>query len=206
MALKIIGAGFGRTGTSSLKAALEMVGYAKCYHMTEVFRNPGHIPVWSAAADGRAVDWTRLFEGYRASLDWPGAALWRELIAAFPDAGVILTERDEAAWLRSFSQTIRPTLQAGPPEPPGWAEMARKVIHEGVFGGASDDDEACLAAYRRQSAQVRAEVPADRLLVFDPADGWGPLCDFLGIDAPQAEFPHANTTADFRRTVGLDRS
>lgn len=203
MTLKIIGTGFGRTGTTSLKIALEMLGFTRCYHMHEVFAHPDHVPHWAAAARGECVDWAQLFDGYQATVDWPAAAVWRDIAAAFPDARFLHTQRDDAAWLKSFARTIRPTLQGPPSGPPGWHAMARALIDDGVFAGACGDDAACLEAYRRQGNTVRAEIPADRLLVFDPTLGWDPLCAFLGVDVPAVAYPHLNTTAEFRTMVGL---
>lgn len=202
MTLKVIGTGFGRTGTTSLKAALETVGFGPCYHMTEVFAHPAHIPLWHEAAQAGAGDWETVFDGFQASVDWPGAAFWRELVAAYPDAKVIHSERPEADWYRSFAGTIQTPLTApSPGTPPGWSEMVANVVNGRVFGGRGDDEAACLAAYRAHNAAVRAEVPAGRLLVFDPAEGWGPLCAFLGIAEPGEAFPHRNTTADFQAAL-----
>ena len=203
MALKVIGTGFGRTGTSSLKLALEGLGVSKCYHMKEVFEHPEHIPLWDAAARGEPVDWDTIFDGFAATVDWPGAAMWREIWAAYPDAKFIHSERDEDAWLRSFSNTIRNGLSAGDAAagPPGWSQMVDRMISQKVFGGRMDDDTVCRAAYRRNSEEVRAEIPADRLLVFQPEAGWGPLCDFLGVPVPDTPYPHENTTADFQKLM-----
>ncbi len=202
MTLKVIGTGFGRTGTTSLKTALETLVFGPCYHMTEVFAHPDHIPLWHAAPGSGSTGWDAIFEGFGASVDWPGAAFWRELVAACPEAKVIHSERPEADWYRSFAGTIQGHLtRPAPGTPPGWSEMVADVINARVFGGQGDDEAACLAAYRAHNAAVRAEVPANRLLVFDPAEGWAPLCAFLGVTEPGEPFPHRNTTADFQAAI-----
>ncbi len=197
MTLRIIGSGFGRTGTLSLKFALEMLGFSKCYHMKDVFEHPDHISAWTAAAKGETPDWGAVFEGYQASVDWPGSAVWRELLAAYPDAKIIHSERDEAAWLKSFDATIRKGVQGLVPGPPGWPEMANAIVNERVFGGRAADDDAALDAYRRNNAAVRAEVPPEKLLVFDPGAGWAPLCAFLDVPVPDTPYPHVNKKEHF---------
>ncbi len=201
MALKVIGTGFGRTGTSSLKKALEALGFGPCYHMTEVFAHPEHVPVWAAAARGEAVHWPDVFAGYRATVDWPAAAVWRDLGAVYSDAKFIHSERPDADWLRSFTDTIRPAVMGRVDGPPGWAEMADAMIHQRIFGGRGDDDAVCLEAYHRNAREVRAEIPADRLLVLDPSAGWEPLCAFLGVPVPDEPYPHENTTAAFHEQM-----
>lgn len=199
MALKVIGSGFGRTGTSSLKRALEQVGLGPCYHMTEVFAAPDHIPLWHAAGTTGETDWDRLFLGYGAAVDWPTAAFWPTLMRLFPDAKIVHTERPEDDWYRSFSNTIQPAMLGdGAGTPPGWKAMVDEVIGRSVFGGGMADEAACRTAYREANAAVRAQVPADRLLVFDPSEGWGPLCRFLGVETPSVPYPHENTTRDFQ--------
>ncbi len=202
MTIKVIGTGFGRTGTSSLKRALEQLGFVKCYHMKEVFEHPEHIPHWAAAARGEPADWPAVFEGFQAVVDWPGSAVWRELGAAYPEAKFIHSERPEKAWFKSFCDTIRPAVLGRVDGPPGWAEMCEAMINRRVFGGRGDEDEVCLEAYRRNSEAVRAEIPADRLLIFEPGAGWAPLCAFLGAPIPDTPYPHENTTADFQAAIG----
>jgi len=108
MAIKVIGAGFGRNGTLSLKQALETLGFGKCYHMAEVFQHPEHVPVWRAAAHGKSVDWDAVFDGYQASVDWPSCSFWQEQMARYPDAKVVLSERDPERWYESVMNTIYP--------------------------------------------------------------------------------------------------
>ncbi|MBI1392194.1 MAG: sulfotransferase family protein [Alphaproteobacteria bacterium] len=201
MTLKIIGTGFGRTGTFSLKGALETLGFGKCYHMAEVFQHPEHVPSWAAAARGEAVDWDALFDGYQAIVDFPGSAIWRDLAAHYPDAVFIHSEREEQAWLKSFDATIRTAVMGKVDGPPGWARMVDEIINQRLFDGCADDDEIALDAYRRNSREVRAEIPADRLLIFDPSAGWAPLCAFLGVPVPDEPYPHKNKTEDFAKLM-----
>ena len=202
MTLGVIGAGFGRTGTLSLKNALEQLGIGPCYHMLEVVRHPEHDRVWLDALNGRDVDWDALFAGYRSACDWPQCHFWRELAAHYPDSRVILTVRDERRWLASIRRTIFEHL-AGDPDPADadavlHRAMTRALVFEHTFGGRWHDDEHVLEVYRRHVERVRREVPPHRLLVYDVASGWAPLCDFLGVAVPDAPFPNVNSTEEFR--------
>jgi len=199
--MRIVGAGLGRTGTHSLKLALERLLGAPCYHMVEVFEHMDHVPTWHAAIRGEDVDWEPVLGGYQAIVDWPGAAVWRELAAAYPDAMVLLsTRRDAATWLTSVRATI---MESGPqnameddPALPGFVPMARDMFAR--FEPQWRDDAAAMAAYERHNDAVRAEVPAQRLVEWQPGDGWEPLCTALGVAVPAEEFPHVNTTEEFR--------
>lgn len=201
MALKVIGAGLGRTGTLTLKAALEQLGFAKCYHMVDVFARPADSGVWEAAAKGDPVDWDALFAGYQAVVDWPACHFWRTLLARNPQAKVILSAREEGAWLKSYLSTIALALDAPAADEPSAVAHARMVgliIKDLTFGGRHRDPETVLKAYRAHNDQVRAGVPPAQLLEFDPSDGWGPLCRFLGAPVPDAPFPKTNSTEEFR--------
>jgi len=205
MTLSVIGAGFGRTGTLSLKNALEQLGLGPCYHMLEVRKNPDHDRLWLDALERRGVDWDALFARYRSSCDWPQCHFWRELAAHYPEARVILTVRDEARWHASIRRTIFEHL-AGDPDPADAAavlhrNMTRTLIYEQAFGGRWRDEEHVRGVYRRHVEQVRREIPADRLLVYDVACGWEPLCGFLGVPVPDAPFPNVNSTAEFRSRI-----
>ncbi len=201
--VQIIGAGMGRTSTMSLKQALEMLGFNPCHHMMEMRNVPDTAEGWHKAALGEAVDFAALLQGYKASCDWPSAAFWRELRQVFPDAKVILTERPEEKWWQSISQTIFTSLRL-PPDPnaaptrPAQRAMAKAVIIDKTFGGEVDDRNHVLNVYRAHNAAVKAEVPAKQLLVFDGADGWEPLCAFLGVPVPSEPYPSINTTAEFQ--------
>jgi hypothetical protein len=207
MALEVIGSGFGRTGTKSLKEALEQLGFAPCHHMHEVVEHPEQVAHWQALAAGEAVDWNTVFTGYRSQVDWPGAHVWRELADAFPDAKVVHTLRPEENWQRSFSRTIGKlfTVYEEMPMPPHFRDMLDAMSHllrQTTFVDGTQEREAVLAAYRRRTEEVRDTIPADRLLVFDVAQGWEPLCRFLEVPAPDMPFPHRNVGADFWDVLG----
>lgn len=203
MSLEIIGPGFGRTGTASLKIALERLGFGPCHHMHEVFANPPQVAHWQALAERRPVDWDAVFAGYRSQVDWPGAHVWRELAAHFPQARVILSVRPEESWWRSFSGTIGTLLSQldslpdMPPHVRAMLSVGKALVEEQTFGCASTDKQGVLAAYRRRTEEVRAAIPPARLLVYDVAEGWEPLCRFLGVPVPQEPFPRTNSTEEF---------
>lgn len=194
MALRVVGAGLGRTGTMSLKIALERLLGAPCYHMSEVFRHPEHIRAWHAAARGDMPDWEKLFEGFAATVDWPAASFWPELSRAFPNAIVLLSVRDPQAWWESASQTIFPSVEEAPRD--AWYEMVHDLM-AARFTTELHDRAAAIAAFERHNAEVRKAVPRARLLEWTAADGWEPLCKALGIPVPQEPFPRANTKEDF---------
>jgi len=199
MTLKVIGAGFGRTGTNTLKVALEMLGLGPCYHMYEVIQRPDHIAVWQKAAEGELPDWDALFEGFNSGVDWPVSRYWRELAAHYPGAKIILSERDPEAWFRSIDKTIFETWRADdvPDEFTVLREMTSKLIRDGVFGGNIEDKDHVIEVFKKNGADVRAAFGPDRLLTFDPNQGWAPLCAFLGVEIPEDPFPHTNTTKQF---------
>jgi hypothetical protein len=206
MELAIVGAGLGRTGTHSLKLALEQLLGAPCYHMLEVFSRPDDIAVWQRAAEGEAVDWDALFADYRAAVDWPAAAFWRELADAYPDALVLLSTRDTAGWWKSASNTIF-EIEARPiPDDPVFGPQMRmiKTLLAKRFTPDVSNETAAKAAYERHNADVRATIPADRLVEWRPGDGWAPLCAALGVPEPSEPYPHVNTTEEFRLMTGLD--
>ena len=199
MTLQVIGAGVGRTGTYSLKLALEHLGFGPCHHMEEVFKNPSRqIPLWHAALAG-APDWAAIFAGYAAAVDWPTAAFWRELAAAYPEAKVVLTARDAERWYQSYAQTIASLLakaHAAPPEVGPWFDMAFGVTRKSGFDGDASPA-ATIAAYEANLAAVRTSLPPERLLVFDVKDGWPPLCAFLDKPVPAMPFPRTNNSGEF---------
>lgn len=195
MVLKVIGAGLGRTSTMSLKLALEQLGLGRCHHMMEVFGRPEDIDLWRRAGEGEAVDWEVLFDGFSCAVDWPSAEFYGVLAQRYPDAKVILTTRDADSWFRSTQATIfaDPDFKNAPP---GFAAMVAAVIGQ-KFDGRLNDRDHCIAVYERHNAQVRASIPADRLLEYHPGQGWGPLCDFLGLPVPEAPYPKVNSTEEF---------
>jgi hypothetical protein len=194
MGLRVVGAGLGRTGTMSLKLALERLLGAPCYHMAEVFAHPEHIPLWHAAARDEPVDWRALFDGYAAAVDWPVGSFWPEVSAAFPDALILLSTRSSESWWKSASRTIFPTSAkaAGTSWHAMWLELAARR-----FTPRLDDRAAAVAAYERHNADVRARAPKARLLEWPARDGWAPLCRALGVAVPDEPFPHANSTEEF---------
>jgi hypothetical protein len=206
MALQVIGAGLGRTGTLSMKVALDQLGLGPCYHMTEVFAHPGHVPLWDAALDGRPVDWNALFAGYRATVDWPACHFWRALADRFPGAKVVLTLRSPESWYASIRETIFEILgAAAPPDPSlaAWHAMVIKLIGAQTFGTTMPDRDHAIDVYERHNAAVQRALPPGRLLVYQVAQGWQPLCDFLGVPVPAGDFPRVNSKDEFRSRAGL---
>lgn len=202
MTLQVIGAGFGRTGTNSLKLALEQLELAPCHHMLEVRTRPGQLEFWQAAARGEHPDWSEVFADFAAQVDWPGARYWRELAAHFPDAKVILSVRPEDDWFTSFQATIAPFMRSHTElEDAGRrarAEMAFETINNQVFGGRMDEPAHAKRVFREHIAKVQATITSERLLTYQVTEGWDPLCQFLGLAVPDAPFPHANSTKAFR--------
>ena len=203
--LRIVGAGLPRTGTHSLKLALEHLTGGRCYHMREVSETPGAVDVWQAAAEGRLPDWDALLRGYAAAVDWPASAFWRELAAASPDAPVVLSERANAEqWWRSMEGTIMVALARAPADPviAKVRAMGRTLMTR--FCPEWPDPAAVQAAYDRHNAEVRAAVDPARLVVWRPQDGWEPLCAALGVAVPDAPFPRTNDRTQFRDIANLD--
>jgi hypothetical protein len=207
MALSVIGSGFGRTGTKSLKEALEQLGFAPCHHMHEIVTHPEQVAHWQAIAAGQPVDWSNVFAGYQSQVDWPGAHVWRELSAAFPEAKVIHTLRPAETWWNSYAKTIGKLMSTYkqiplPPHITAILDVWNRMVGDTVFSGKPTDRDICIAAFNRNTQQVRDTIPADRLLVFDVAEGWEPLCRFLGVAVPERAFPHHNLRADFWEVLG----
>ena len=199
MALKVIGAGVGRTGTYSLKLALNQLELGPCHHMDEVLHNmPVQVPLWSAAAAGEP-DWSQIYQGYESAVDWPTACFFRELLSEYPTAKFILTERDPERWADSFGATIY-TLLAGKDEAPeemqAWLDMASDVIAKTGFPPGLDRN-ALVNAFIAHVDAVKETIPANQLLVFEVRQGWEPLCDFLGAPIPATEFPRTNHREEF---------
>ncbi len=208
--MEIIGVGFGRTGTLSVKAAVDRLGFGPCFHMDEVFNHPDRIAHFRAAGRGERVDWDEVFAGFRSTVDWPGAAFWRDLVARYPAAKVLLTVRDPRRWYASVRDTILPGTTDPAAEaafagmPTHYAEaraMISELLWQGEFGGRAADEEHAIRVFTEHNAAVQREVPADRLLVYQVSDGWQPLCRFLGVTPPDEPFPHLNDGATFRRRI-----
>lgn len=196
MALKVIGAGLGRTGTLSLKFALTQIGFGPCYHMMEVTTVPERIEHWNKAYAERAtMNWDEVFDGFVATVDWPACNVYRELMAKYPDAKVILTQRPAEAWYASTQATIFGDVLAEH-APPFFKNMLGDII-----GPDRHDKATVIANYERHNAEVRAYVPREKLLEFDPSMGWAPLCAFLGVPVPETPYPKVNSTDEFQAMI-----
>jgi hypothetical protein len=200
--LKVVGAGVGRTGTHSLKIALEQLLGGPCHHMVEVFAHPEEVAVWTDAIDGKAVDWGALMSGYTAQVDWPGGSFWPELSVANPDALVLLSTRDPDKWYTSCSNTIFGGMQVLADGGDQWMEAMLRLFKE-RFSDQIDDRDAMVAAYERHNEAVRAAIPKERLLDWTPSDGWEPICERRDLPVPSEPFPVTNTTKEFREMLGM---
>jgi hypothetical protein len=195
--MKIIGAGFARTGTLSLKTALDRLGYGPCYHMFELIAHQERLPQWEAAANGDPVDWDEVFNGYQSTVDWPGCYFWRQLCCVYPQAKVILTIREPDSWFDSHAALFRAMRARSAAD---WKAaslfelggLIKKILIHGTFADRLNDRDFCVDLYNRHNEEVRRALPAERLLVFDVREGWAPLCAFLGVDVPDEPFPHLN--------------
>jgi hypothetical protein len=203
MTLKVVGAGVGRTGTHSLKIALEQLLVGPCHHMVEVLGDPTQIARWMDAIEGRPVDWSTMPPGYVSLVDWPGCSFWPELSSANPDALVLLSVRDRESWYQSASNTIFQAFEAVPPEMQPWMSAVRVLLRD-RFSDNVDDPTTMMDAFERHNSAVRRAIPASRLLEWAPDEGWEPICDRLGLDVPAHPFPKINTTDEFRAMVGLE--
>ena len=208
--MKVIGAGLPRTGTLSQKAALEMLGFGPCYHMVNVLVDLPLARHWERALDGNA-DWDEIFGEHEATVDWPGSFFYRELADAYPDAKIVLSTRDPEAWEKSMLDTIWDVIygestmahisKARMLVDPDWhgymSLMARMWAAQGIFSGIPLEPGQLAGAITRYQEQVERDIPSDRLLVWNVADGWEPLCDFLEVDVPNAQFPRLNDSKMF---------
>lgn len=202
--LQVIGVGMHRTGSMSVKAALERLGFGPCYHGLEALRRATDAEHWLAAYEaGGEFDWPVIFEGYRATMDWPTLYFWEQLAAAYPDAKILLTDRDPERWWESHATMFRrdDTFTRGvTSEEQQWAQESafgrmRTVLSTIVsagFDGRPLDKAHCLRVFERHYERVRRSVPAERLLVYRVQEGWEPLCRFLGVDVPAEPFPRVN--------------
>lgn len=207
MTLRVVGAGLCRTGTLSQKVALERLLDAPCHHMTEVFEHPEQVAHWQELADGGEPDWDALLGGYAAAVDLPAAFAWRELAARYPDAPVVLSTRSSPeAWWRSTDATVLAARRRGIAEGMGDTPFGRMIdtLFRTRLCATPDDPGAMQAAYVAHNDAVRAAVPAERLVEWQPGDGWGPICDALGVPTPDEPFPEVNSTREFRAAAGLD--
>lgn len=210
MTLRIIGAGFGRTGTTSLQAALETLGFDKCYHMREVMKNPKHAYFWRDAVLGNNVDWLTFFEGYQATVDWPGCDYYQELMEIYPDAKVLLSVRDPERWYESTLTTIyvipksllMKILSIVLPHVRTVYPIVNENIWHRIFHDRFEEKEYAIDIFNRHNEAVKQYVPVDRLLVYDVKEGWEPLCTFLGVPVPTDKpFPHLNDRILMQRAM-----
>jgi hypothetical protein len=212
MSLKVIGAGWGRTGTESLKKALEILGFGKCYHMFELIKDGKRVIYWEQLARGEKPDYEKLFEGYQSAVDFPAAMYYREFMAQYPNAKVILSYRDPEKWYESASNTIfKPlpffiipisrVLGLFIKNLSYFPRIANNVI-EPLFTvfleGRKDDRPYMLKRYNQWVEDVKKNVPAEKLLVFEAKEGWEPLCKFLGVPVPDVPYPKGNDSEQFK--------
>jgi hypothetical protein len=201
MALKVIGAGLGRTGTFSLKFALEHLGLGPCYHMSEVFaRARRNVPLWLDAIRG-APDWDAVFDGFHSTTDYPACTFWRELAAHHPDAKVVLSVRDPDSWFDSVSETIFSDHMQGSLAGTPTEAMMNGAIFD-AFGGRVKDRAFMTDWFVRRNREVVDALPPERLLVFSPKEGWEPLCAFLGVPVPAEPFPRVNSRDEINAASG----
>jgi hypothetical protein len=216
MALKIIGSGLGRTGTHSLKEALEQLGYGKCYHMVELLKNPSGLTYFTDAESGKTPSWDSLFTGYLSAIDYPVARYYKQLMKFYPDAKVIHTTRDPDSWYQSCTETI---FWASKPDAGRIINMMiRMPFNKGIrnrlpvlkyngglldkeFGKNLKDKARVLESFHRHNEEVVATVPKERLLVYKVQEGWEPLCKFLNAPVPNTAFPKSNSKAEFIENV-----
>ncbi|MBT8257500.1 MAG: sulfotransferase family protein [Bacteroidia bacterium] len=217
MSIKIIGAGCPRTGTTTLKRSLETLGYSRVYHMKELLVNPQRLKYWEQLDATGDTDWDALYDGFDATVDFPGYPWYKEHMKRYPDAKVILTVRDFDSWYKSVDSTV---FRAGPQTPGEKIKMltklllssrARKVVKcikffkrtffadrlHNKFG----DKEYARKFWEGHIEDVKASVPADNLLIYDVRDGWGPLCAFLGVAEPADPLPHLNKKENFKEML-----
>jgi hypothetical protein len=202
MTLHVIGAGLGRTGTTSLRDALGVLLGGRCYHFEQVIADPSQVDLWNLALAGQIRDWDAIFQGYVATTDWPAAAYWRDLAGFYPQAFVLLSTRATSAeWFDSVKGTIEPLMTRRSSEPEdGWHMMSAELLRQ-RFMPPPFDRRRAIQAYEDHNEAVRRTVPPHRLIEWTPGDGWGPLCAALGLPVPEVPFPHLNTRTEFRESL-----
>ena len=207
MGLKVLGAGFGRTGTHSLQLALNTLGFGPCYHMFEVANNPGHEEIWLEAMAGKPTDWQELFKAYHSAVDWPSAIFVPQLLHVFPDARIILTLRDPEDWYQSINKSIFSALEIqGKIQSMFGAShknMVSQFVLDKMFSGRHKDKEYVLEVYNEHIRKVEEQVPAGSLLKYTITEGWQPLCSFLDVPIPDQPFPKSNDRQSFHSRVSF---
>lgn len=204
--MKVIGAGFGRTGTMSTKVALQQLGFGPCLHMIDLIAaNQDLAQTFYDAYQGKPVDWTEALQGWESTVDWPGCTFYKQLMDTFPNAPVILNVRDPESWYKSMNDTIydaamkleqMPEMRDRPA-----TKMIKAVVWDGDMKGDFQNKKGSIEIFEQHNKEVKDYVPAGRLLVFDVKQGWEPLCSFLGVDVPDMPFPHANDTESFKQMM-----
>jgi hypothetical protein len=214
MSIKVIGAGFPRTGTNSLKRSLEMLGVSKCYHMKELLTHPDQLPLWLRLEDTGTTDWDTLYNGFQGSVDFPCYPFYQQHLEKYPEAKVILTIRDFDSWYKSVTSTI---WTAGPQnlgqklammgrmltdsrvkKVIGCIKFVKRMIWQKEFKGRFEDVAFVKEVFNQHIEKVKSNVPSDQLLVYDVREGWGPLCQFLGVPEPAEPLPHLNKRENFK--------
>jgi Sulfotransferase domain len=215
--MKVIGAGLPRTATTTQAIAFEMLGFGPCYHMRNLIMDfEAGLTLWEAAARGEP-DWEAILDDAKSCCDWPTARCYKELSEYYPEAKVVLSVRDPEGWIRSMRDTIwaiyfgdsvtHRVCQARAVVDPLWRRfmqlMTTMTWSADTLGPPEStfDDQALAASMQRWNERVKSEVPADRLLVWEPRDGWGPLCDFLEVGAPAEPLPNVNDMAAFKEGI-----
>lgn len=209
--LKLIGAGLPRTATLTQKTALEMLGVGPCYHMVNVLADLDQVGLWMRALDGGAP-WDEVFDGFQSTVDWPGGYFYRELMEVYPDAVVLLSVRDPQAWARSahatvwsvrYGESLMRLLSSAwgevDPQWKGFLEMVDGLLWKGkgTLADAHESESQLAAGMVRFNEEVKRTVPAERLLVWEPKDGWEPLCEALKLPVPSEPLPHVNDKEEF---------
>ena len=199
MTMKVIGAGVGRTGTMSLRLAINQLGLGPCHHMEDVLQSMlSQVPLWIDSLNGNP-NWPAIYSGFESAVDWPSAGFYRELLGQYQSAKFILSTRSPESWAASFESTIYKLIaekNEAPPEMKDWLDMAERVIAKSGFSSGLDSD-GLMRAFVAHNESVMSTIPADRLLVYEVKDGWGPLCDFLGESVPDDSFPRSNNREEF---------
>ncbi len=208
--MKIIGSGFGRTGTLSMKKALEELGFGPCYHMQEAVARPKHVKLWHEIATGNPGKWSAIFKNFESTVDFPASVYYKEIFEQYPDAKVIHTVREPERWYNSTKETIYTAGTIFPKWLLRWVkpfriviEMQDLIIWQRLFNGRFEDKSYALQVFEDWTEEVKRVVPEDQLLVFSVKEGWGPLCQFLNVPVPNTPFPRVNDRKSMQRQLRL---